>query len=105
MFSLELSPPNISFAYTIKTYRGEVSKALFKYQNKAEVEHTYELSTSHPDLISISQELVTLGPGETKSIPILLKMMNEIKKSQVLVFVNETESDNCDVLIFSIYYV
>jgi len=104
LFKVELAPPKISFAYTIKTYKGEMSKASFKYTNKTDVEHTYELSASHPDLVSISENFIKLAPGETKSIPILLKMMNEIKKSQVLIFVNEIETNNCDVLIFSIYY-
>jgi len=105
MFRLNLSSPKISYKYKVKAPIGEVSKAIFNYQNETGSEHTYEFSVSHPDIAFIETPSIKLSPGDKVEVQVILKAMDKAKQAQILVFVEETENCKCEALLFIISYV
>ncbi len=105
LLRLDMQKPNITLKYNIKAPIGEVSQTEFVYQNASAQSHTYEFSTSHPDLVHIPQNSVALQPGDRASVPIVLKAMDKPKQAQLLIFVLESESGKHEALLFTISYV
>ncbi len=105
MFRLELVMPAISYKYSIQAPIGEISQATFTYQNETAAEHTYEFSTSHPDIAYVANNLVKLQPGDKAAVPMVLKVMDRPKQAQILIFAEEKESRKCQALLFTISYI
>ena len=97
--------PSISYKYSIKAPIGEISQASFSYQNETAAEHTYEFSTSHPDIAYVAENVVKLQSGDKAVVPVVLKVMDRPRQAQILIFAEEKESHKCEALLFTISYV
>ncbi len=105
MLRLDMQKPNITLKYNIRAPIGEVSQTEFAYQNSSLQEHTYEFSTSHPEVVNLPQSTMTLKPGEKTSVPMVLKAMDKPRQAQLLIFAVQVEGGTHEALLFTISYV
>eukprot|EP00831_Metopus_contortus_P037860 TRINITY_DN29810_c0_g2_i1.p2 TRINITY_DN29810_c0_g2~~TRINITY_DN29810_c0_g2_i1.p2 ORF type:complete len:163 (+),score=43.06 TRINITY_DN29810_c0_g2_i1:3-491(+) len=82
----------------------ETTQSGFFYENNTLTQRVYEVSTSHPECLTLLQPTFVLAPGENTQILFLVSPHSDLSSTPVLLFLYDTTAKRTDTILLTFLY-